>query len=193
MVVIFGIALAMASGVWAGEPTTTTVVLKTKWTEVQAFGGGTNGALRLYVRKIELTRTTWKAWVGLTNSSAIAVTLTSALQRPNPRTPFVYWAGPGIWWSTYVAGSHWYPGSGTVLTHSTRAAVQPAYPTTLPARKSWFGTFSGSVLHVPKSHLLRIGFGTLVLPGDIMTGTGEIAQRKIPVSTTHEFKLARAQ
>ena len=104
--------------------------------------------------------------------------------------PFTYWAGPGVWWSQYVRGGSWWPGSGTILTHSARATVRPQYPSRLGPGKSWFGTFSGSLAKVPKDRLLRIGFGTLVLPSNVRLNTGYLP-REVALSTTHQFRLPK--
>jgi hypothetical protein len=188
------IGALLMPGATRARSTAGAVTIKTNWNENVEFQASSGkGDLRLHVRRLEFTARSWKAWVGLTNRSSGAVTLTSSLERPDPQKPFLYWAGPGLWWSTYVANSGWYPGSGTVLTRSTRAVdVRPKYPNLIAAGKSWFGTFSGSLAAVPKDRLLRVGFGTLVLPGHIGDATGT-PPLKIPVSTTHQFKLPRAR
>jgi hypothetical protein len=175
--------LATATGAGAA-------VIPTNWTERVEYSNG-QGFMRLYVRRIEVTKSGWKAAVGLRNSSKIAVPIKSTLERPSTSLPFTYWAGPGVWWSQYVRGGSWWPGSGTVLTHSARAtAVRPAYPTRLAPGKSWFGTFSGSLSKVPKDRLLRIGFGKIVLPANVRVGTG-LLPREVSLSTTHQFKLPK--
>jgi hypothetical protein len=183
-----GIALACAGATDADAAT-----IKAGWTERVDYASG-RGFLRLYVRKIEVTRSTWKAWVGLTNSAPVTVRLSARLERPVADEPFTYWAGPGIWWSSYLRSSSWWPGAGTVLTHSSRAAaVRPAYPTSLGPRKSWFGTFSGATPKLPRDRLLRIGFGTLeyVEPGPTVDQNGRPLRREIVLSTTHQFTLPR--
>jgi len=174
-----------------------TTLIKTKWSERVDFtyaNGGGSGFLRLYVRSIEVTRTRWKAAVGVTNSSAIAVRFANGVDRPDATLPFTYYAGPGIWWSQYVSGGAGVPGSGSVITHSKPATlVRPGFPSRLTARKSWFGTFSGSLAKVPKDRLLRIGFGLFLDPGNFeCTGMGTgCTNRKVPLSTTHQFRLPR--
>ena len=181
-----------AAAAFAGAAQVEGAVIKTNWSERVDYANG-KGFLRLYVRRLEVTRSSWKASVGLRNSSTIAIQLKAAPERPNPDLPFTYWAGPGIWWSQYVEGGHWWPGSGTVLTRSARAAqVRPKYPTRLAPGKSWFGTFSGTLAKVPKDRLLRIGFGKLVLPGNVRVGTG-FPPRELAVSTTHQFRLPKAR
>jgi len=178
-------ALALAAATTAGGTT-----IETNWSERIDYSNG-EGFMRLYVRRIELTQSTWKAAVGLRNSSNISVQLTAALERPNANLPFTYWGGPGVWWSQYVRGGTWWPGAGTVLTRSERARfVRPAYPKRLAPGKSWFGTFSGALGKVPKDKLLRIGFGKVVLPGNVRVGTG-LVPRTLLLSTTHQFKLPR--
>src|SRR5215203_4335709 len=53
------------------QATTTATVIKTNWSERLDYSNG-EGFLRLYVRRIELTRTGWKASVGVRNSSKIS-------------------------------------------------------------------------------------------------------------------------
>ena len=162
-------------------------MIETNWTERVDYPSA-KGFLRVYVRKIQLTRSTWTAYVGLTNASKLAIRMHTGLDRPS-RLPFTYWAGPGIWWSSRVSGGTAWPGAGTVLTHAARAtAVRPRYVSSLGAGKSWFGTFSGPLTKVPKDRLLRIGFGTF----EVQLGRS-MADRYLsaPVSTTHQFKLPR--
>jgi hypothetical protein len=188
------VVAALAASATKAEATVKPVVVKTNWNEIFTFRYRTQrGEMRLYVRKLEFTPSTWKAWVGLTNRSEVAVKITSSYQYSNPLKPFVYWSGPGIWWATLERNSSWYPGGGTVLTHSARAtSVRPAYPASLATRKSWFGTFTGSLAKVPKDRLLRIGFGTLVTPGDGSVDLeGKPLMHDLPCSTTHQFRLPR--
>jgi hypothetical protein len=173
-------------------------VIRTNWNERVDFqyrNGAAKGFLRLYVRTIEVTRTSWKATVGVTNASGTAVQFAAARDQPDADLPHTYWAGPGIWWSEYVSGgTRIRPGSGLALTHSQRTTlVRPAFPTRLAARKSWFGTFSGSLAKVPKDRLLRIGFGLFLAPGRFECsdrGTACVPGWD-PLSTTHQFRLPR--
>lgn len=188
--IVIAAAAAAAALALAAPPSADAALIKTNWSERVDFSSG-QGFLRLYVRTIEVKQSSWKAAVGLRNSSKIPVQIRADQARPNPDLPFTYWAGPGIWWSSYVKGGTWWPGAGTVLTHSARATlVRPAYPTRLAAGKSWFGTFSGSLAKVPKDRLLRIGFGQVVLPGNVLTGR-TILPRMVPISTSHQFKLPK--
>ena len=168
-------------------------MLHTNWHERFPFTVGTrHGELTLHVRKLEFSSTTWKAYVGLTNRTTAPVSVRTKLVKVHWDQPFVYWAGPGIWWSTLERGASWYPGAGTVLTHDARAAaVNPAYPTTLAAGKSWFGTFAGPTAKVDKVRLLRIGFGVIVQPTEGHDLDGTPIFDDLPVWTTHEFKLPR--
>lgn len=179
-----GIALSGATAVDAA-------LIKANWSERLAYANG-KGFVRMYVRKIDLTHTTWKAWVGLTNNSPMSVRISARVERPAPTLPFTYWAGPGVWWSSYEKSTGWYAGSGTVLTHATRADVRPRYPTGLAPRKSWFGTFSGSTARLPRDRLLRIGFGILdyAQPG-VFDLDGRPLRREVVLSTSHQFKLPR--
>ena len=176
----------------AGAARADGAVIKTNWSERLDYAN-MPGFVRLYVRKLVVTRASWKAWVGVTNNSQMTVHLTARLERPNPGAPFAYWAGPGIWWSTYLAGSAWWPGAGTVLTHSIRGTASPRYPTTLRPRKSWFGTFSGQTAKLPRDRLLRVGFGILDYPqpGPVVDINGRPFRREVVLSTTHQFKLPR--
>jgi len=180
-----GIALACAT-------TADAAVIKTNWSERLDYASG-KGFVRLYVRKLEVTRSSWKAWVGLTNNSTIGVRMSARVEKPVPTQPFTYWAGPGIWWSTYQKRTGWYGGSGTVLTHAVRAAVSPRYPTALAPHKSWFGTFSGPTAKLPRDRLLRVGFGILdyLEPGNVVDTAGRPLRREVLLSTTHQFKLPR--
>ena len=181
---------AAAAATLATATTAGAAVIPTGWSERVTWSNG-EGFIRLYVRRIEVTKSTWKAAVGLRNSSKTAVQLVARPERPNGKLPFSYRSGPGIWWSQYVEGGTWWPGAGTVLTRVARAAsVRPTYPTRLAPGKSWFGTFSGSLAKVPRDRLLRIGFGTVVLPGNVRVGTGFLP-RTVSLSTTHQFRLPR--
>ena len=192
-VLLFSRGNPLTGAAQAATPT----VLRTNWSERVDFmyaNRTRSSFFRLYVRRIELTRTTWKAAVGITNGSGIALRFATGLDRPNPELPFTYWAGPGIWWAQYVAGGNGYPGAGSVLTHAARAsAVRPALPARIGAKKSWFGTFSGPLAGVPGDRLLSIGFGLFFDPGTFecaQMGTACV-NRKVPISTTHQFRLPK--
>jgi hypothetical protein len=162
-------------------PAARATVLPTNWIETQPYSG-VSGSLRVSVRKIEVTKTTWNAWVGLSNRSSFRVKVTQVMTRgAGEGLPLVFFAGPGIWWQTYEKGS-WWPGAGRSVTHSAKAtSVTPSYPSTLAPRATWFGTFSGALTKVPKDRLLRIGFGSFEPAG------GRVSL----VSTTHQFRLPR--
>lgn len=181
------VILAAAALALAGASTSDATVIETKWTERLEHASG-DGFLRVYVRRIELTPSTWTVFVGLTNRSRLAIEIKTGAVRPSS-LPFTYWAGPGIWWSSHVSGGTGWPGAGSVLTHAARATrVRPQYPTGLGPGKSWFGAFSGSLAKVPKDRLLRIGFASLIVPrGASMADRVRIS----PLSTTHQFKLPR--
>ena len=181
---VAGVALSGASGADAA-------VIKTNWNERIDYANRP-GFVRLYVRKIQVTRAGWKAWVGLTNNSSMTVGISARLERPFPATPFTYWAGPGLWWSSYQKGGSWWPGSGTILTHAIRGDVTPRYPATLRPQKSWFGTFSGAASKLPRGRLLRVGFGILDYPQrGVFDPNGRPLRREILLSTTHQLKLPR--
>jgi len=190
---LFAAAALVVAVALVGAVKADAVVIQTKWNERVDFKhkNGT-GFLRLYVRSIEVTRTSWKAAVGVTNGSGIELRFASGLDQPDPNLPFTYWASPGIWWSQYVKGGTWQPGAGSSITRSARArGVRPAFPTRLAPRKSWFGTFSGAPASVHKNRLLRIGFGLFLDPAlyecaDLGTGC---VHKRVPLSTTHQFRL----
>jgi hypothetical protein len=193
LVVLMSASLSIPS---FAQPRTSTVTIKTNWAEsFQYRAANGNVELGLFVRKIEFRTNGWTAWVGLTNRSRVTVKITAAVQRPNPRTPFGYWAGPGIWWTTFVPSDKSRPGSSTTFTHSARAfIVRPAFPKVLLPHKSWYGTFTGSLTKVPKDRLLRIGFGTIELPSNtavIHQGRLVMVPRMIAISTSHQFKVPR--
>jgi len=188
LLVLVGIALAAPPAAGAK-----TIVIKSNWHESFQFTSlARKCELKLHVTRLEVSGQTWTAKVGVTNRSPVGISLQSTRQKPFFTKPFVYWAAPGLWWSTLERNGSWYPGGGTVLTHSARAgSVTPALPKTIAKGKSWFGTFSGSLATVPKDRLLRIGFGTLVLPPENTPGWPAAAPKELPVSTTHQFKLPR--
>jgi hypothetical protein len=187
----FLLLVALAALAAPGAATAKPVVLKTNWNEDFAFTiGQRHGTLRLHVRRLEFSGTTWTAYVGLTNTSSAPLSIATQLEKSHWNQPFVYWAGPGIWWSTIDHSQSWYPGGGTVLTNVAKAAsIKPAYPKTLGAGKSWFGAFSGPVAKVDKERLLRIGFGVIVQPPVGRYPDGRPLYENLPVSTTHQFKL----
>src|SRR5919112_1360257 len=53
-------------------------VIQTNWSERLEFASG-KGFLRLYVRKLALTRTSWTAAVGLTNASSQPIRVSAQL------------------------------------------------------------------------------------------------------------------
>jgi len=185
------VVVAFAAVALTGATRADATVIKSNWNERVDYTGA-RGFVRLYVRRIVITPTSWKAWVGLTNNAPRAVGLSARIAKPIETFALVYWAGPGIWWSSYVKGTSWWPGSGTVVTHSARGGVSGRYPTKLGARKSWFGTFSGSTSKLPRGRLLRIGFGILDLgPSAATDANGTPLHRELVLSTTHQFKLPR--
>src|SRR5215211_7760652 len=130
------------------------VVIKTQWAEKTEFASG-QGFVRVYVRKIEVTRGGWKAWVGLRNSTGVRLDI-SQTHHPGSHVggvPFVYLSAPGLQWNTYESGG--LLGGGQSITHARPAKrVIPAYPKSLAAGKSWFGVFSADLTKVPRNRLL---------------------------------------
>ena len=185
-----GIAAAVTVGL-AGATAAEANVIETRWSERLDYANR-GGFVRIYVNKIQITRTSWKAWAGLTNNSAMTIRLSARLERPAPALPFTYWAAPGVWWSTYERQTNGFERTGTVLTHAVRGQVKPAYPTSLGPRKSWFGTFAGPSAKLPRDRLLRIGFGILDYPQPgVFDLQGRPLRREVPLSTTHQFTLPR--
>ena len=183
---VVAVVALLAGGV---VPTASAVVLKTNWNELQTFADGTGG-VRIYVRKIELRGHGWKAWVGLTNRSAKRITLLAREERQG-NTPYMYWAGPGLWWATRVPGASWWPGGSLSVTHSTKATVAPAYVSSLAPKKSWFGTFSGTTERLPKDRLISVGFGILQFGVLYVDQQGNTIRHEMPISTNHQFRLPK--
>jgi hypothetical protein len=165
-----------------------TKVIPVKWIETQKFAND-RGVVRLHVRKLEFTGTTWKASVGLTNLSKrrIEVNRRQRIYQDTGRpvvgggfpgaSPVTYVAAPGIWWDRYEAG--------TTFTHVARVtSIRPRYAATLAPRKTWFGVFTGTTACLPKDRLLRIGFGVACFCPDEVDHMGLL-------STNHQFKLPR--
>jgi hypothetical protein len=180
-------AAAFAAG--SAVPAASAVVIKTNWNELQAFADGTGG-VRIYVRKIEFRGATWKAWVGLTNRSSKRITLLSREERQG-NTPYMYWAGPGLWWATRIPGASWWPGGSVSVTHSAKAAVAPTYVSSLAPKKSWFGTFKGTTERLPKDRLLSVGFGILQFGVVAVDPQGKPIRHEMPISTNHQFRLPK--
>lgn len=156
-------------------------VIQTRWVEKQPFSSG-RGAITVYVRRIEITRTTWKAYVGLHNSANGPVRI--SVERVAVGRVFSYLAGPGIWYQRL---------EGNVpTTHAVAAtSVAPRYPTSLAPGKSWFGVFTGPTARLPRDRLLRVGFGIVQLEGDAMIAGRSVVPRRTNLSTTHQFRLPK--
>jgi hypothetical protein len=168
---VLGVAAAL---VLAATPTASGVVMTTNWVERTALSGG--GTYTMYVRRIEITKASWRAWVGLVNKTPRAMQIQYGLVKEGPRTTLVH--GPGIWFQGPIA-----PGATTIAPrHVDAASVRPPLPHTLGAGKGWFATISGPTAKLPKDRLLRIGFGFLVKTD---------GQYNTELSTTHQFKLPR--
>jgi hypothetical protein len=148
------------------------VVLKTNWIEKTQRG---DGSYTIYIRKIEITRTTWKAWVGLANKTGESMQIDYGLVKQGPRTVLQH--GPGIWFNGPLK-------PGSVLSgprHADATSVRPPLPHLLRAGQSWFAAIQGSALRLPKDRLLRIGFGWLQHGYAYPT----------EISTTHQFRVPR--
>jgi hypothetical protein len=189
LLLLVALTVLAAPGAASAKP----VVLQTNWNEDFPFSVGVrHGNLRLHVRRIEFAGKTWTAYVGLTNRSSEPVAISTQLEKSHWNQPFVYWAGPGIWWPVFVRGESWYPGAGTLLTRTAKATtIKPAYPNRLAAGKSWFGAFSGPMAKVDKERLLHIGFGVIVKPPVGHYPDGTPVYENLPIETTHQFKLPR--
>ena len=167
------IALAAAVAL-ATTPAASGVVLKTNWVERTALSSG--GTYTMYVRKIEITKTTWRVWVGLANGTGRPMLVQYGLVKQGPRTLLVH--GPGIWFRGPMA-----PGATiSVARHVDATSVRPPLPHTLAAGKAWFATISGPTAKLPRDRLMRIGFGFLVKPD---------SQYNTELSTTHQFRFPR--
>src|SRR2546426_2196585 len=123
------------------------VIIKTHWVET----GHTwhyPATMRFYVRRIEVTKTSWRAWVGFTNSTTqtLDVKVGHAGQRmqPDPRT---YSDGPGLPWTRVVGATAF--STRPIVVAKEAGIVQPAYPSTIAPHKSWFGVFAGKLKGVP--------------------------------------------
>jgi hypothetical protein len=168
---LIGLVAALALAVTAGA---SGVTLKMNWVERTTLSTG--GTYTMYVRKIEITKTTWRAWVGLANRTGRPMQIQYGLVHQGPRTVLVH--GPGIWFQGPIA-----PGATiSAPRHIDATTVRPPLPHTLAAGRSWFATISGPTAKLPRDRLLRIGFGFLVKPD---------SQYNTELSTTHQFKLPR--
>jgi hypothetical protein len=161
---VFAVGVVPASG----------VLIKTNWVEkTRASWGGT---YTIYVRELEITKTTWRARVGIVNRTRAAMHIEYGLERQGARTVFVH--GPGIWFQGPAT-----PGSKlSVPRHADATSVRPPLPHILRVGQSWFATIRGPSAKLPKDRLLRIGFGFLYREGQ---------QYSTEISTTHQFKLPR--
>ena len=167
------IAAIAASAAVLGVTAGSAAVIKTNWVERTPISNG--GTYTIYVRELRITRTTWRARVGLANRTGAAMKIQYGLQREGARTILRH--GPGIWFNGPLA-----PGSTeTGPRHIDATSVRPALPHTLPNGKSWFGTIEGPTAKLPKDRLLRIGFGWI--DHDFAFPT--------EISTTHQFRLPR--
>jgi hypothetical protein len=162
------------------------VVIKTSWVETNREFGNNTHFMRFYVRKIEITRTTWKAWVGVTNGTGVTLDArTEEVKGGNccPQPPFAYWSGPSLLWYRIVPGFEANP------VEATKKAdyVRPAYPKSLKPHKSWFGVFGGTLSEVPRDRLLSIGFGHFVHDASDPRGRVDFGS----FATNHQFRLPR--
>src|SRR5215204_6879324 len=93
MLVAFVAALAV------GVAPASSVVIKTKWVEKSAASWG--GTYTIYVREIRITRTTWRARVGIVNRTDEPMNIQYGLIRQGARTTLQH--GPGIWFNGPIA------------------------------------------------------------------------------------------
>lgn len=162
---------ALAVGVAPGSA----VVLKTNWIEKTPASWG--GTYTIYVREIELTKTTWRARVGIVNRTSATMHIEYGLKREGARTTLVH--GPGIWFRGEAT-----PGSTiSAARHAAATSVRPPLPHKLRPGQSWFATIRGSSAKLPKDRLLRIGFGFLYREGQ---------QYSTEISTTHQFRMPKS-
>ena len=167
-------AVVVAASLAVGVAPASSVVIKTKWVEKNVASWG--GTYTIYVREIRITRTTWRARVGIVNRTEETMNIQYGLTRQGARTTLQH--GPGIWFNGPVA-----PGSAeTGPRHVDAASVEPPLPHKLGRGQAWFATIQGPTTKLPKDRLLRIGFGWIQ--------HGEV-QYPTEISTTHQFRLPR--
>jgi hypothetical protein len=166
------------------------VVIETHWVETAQAWQRQGVVMRFYVRKIELEKTTWTAWVGITNASdkTIQTTTGEAPAGHNSGTrAYFFYDGPSLLWYRYIPSGIGFAG-GTISVARKAKSVQPGYPTSIAAHKSWFGVFSGSLKGVPHDRFLHVGFGQFSsTPGQYKANTVAFGS----FSTVHQFKLPR--
>src|SRR5436189_5869610 len=118
-----GVIATAAGIVLAAAPSASGVVLKTNWAERTELSSG--GTYTIYVRKVEIKRATWRAWVGLVNKTPRPMEIQYGLVKQGPRTTLVH--GPGIWFQGPIA-----PGATTIEPrHVDATSVRPPLPHTL--------------------------------------------------------------
>ena len=168
------VAAVVIAAATVGVAAAAAVVIEANWVEKTQVSWG--GTYTIYVRRIEITRTTWRARVGIVNKTEQAMKIQYGLVREGART--VLHHGPGIWFNGPIA-----PGATeTGPRHVDATSVRPALPHTLRRGQAWFATIEGPTAKLPKDRLLRIGFGWIQ--------RGEV-QYLTEISTTHQFRLPR--
>jgi len=170
---VIAAAFAVAAALAVGTTSASSAVIKTNWVEKVAVAWG--GSYTIYVREIRITKTTWRARVGIVNRTHDTMDLQYGPTRQGARTTFQH--GPGIWFNGPIPGSTL---SGP--RHVDAASVKPPLPHKLLRGRSWFATIEGPTAKVAKDRLLRIGFAW------IQHGA---AQYPTEISTTHQFRLPR--
>ena len=165
---------ALAAVALAGAAPASAVTIKTNWIEKTPASWG--GTYTLYVREVSITKTTWRARVGIVNRTKAMMRIHYGLRKEGARTTLLH--GPGIWFRGAAA-----PGSTEIVDrYADATSVRPPLPHILRRGRSWFATIEGPTAKLPPDRLLRIGFGWID-PGE--------AQYLTEISTTHQFKLPR--
>jgi hypothetical protein len=163
-----GIVAALAVGVAPAGA----VLIRANWVEKTPVSWG--GTYTIYVREISVTKSTWRARVGIVNKTREPMEILYGLRKEGARTTLLH--GPGIWFKGPASDS-----TEVVARYADATSVRPLLPHTLRRGKSWFGTIEGPTARLPNDRLLRIGFGWI--EHDFAYPT--------EISTTHQFKLPR--
>jgi len=171
-VALAGAAALVAAALAVGVAPAAAVVIRANWVEKTPASWG--GTYTIYVRQISLTKSTWRARVGIVNKTEETMNILYGLRKEGARTTLLH--GPGIWFKGPAPGS-----TEIVARHADATSVRPPLPHTLRRGKSWFGTIEGPAAKLPKDRLLRFGFGWI--DHDFAYPT--------EISTTHQFRLPK--
>lgn len=120
------VTAAAAVALVLGVVPASAVVIKTNWVEKTPVSEG--GTYTMYVRQISITKTTWRARVGLANRTGQTMKIQYGLVKEGARTILRH--GPGIWFKGPAPGSTY-----TVARHVDATTVRPPLPHTLRERE----------------------------------------------------------